>query len=252
MKLKLGIMLIFSCQLFSQSLKEFETEVESNFDFGIEVQNEWKKRNELLKNLDSGKKKWDDLTDKESKLFEKYDETYESMWDVGGGGCSWYCGAGNYNVKVSSFFKSNKKNNYAANNIHDFNYKTAWVEGSKGYGIDEYVEFEFVPENPRVTVIKIANGYVKNKKAWTNNSRVKKMKMYVDGKEYGIINLKDIYSLQSVKLDKPIGYSDRKDMKKLKELPKWKIKFKILEVYKGNKFSDTVISEIFFDGIDVH
>ncbi|WP_449508538.1 hypothetical protein [Dawidia soli] len=30
------------------------------------------------------------------------------------------------------------------------------------------------------------------------------------------------------------------------------MKFEILEVYEGAKYDDTVISEIFFDGIDVH
>lgn len=32
----------------------------------------------------------------------------------------------------------------------------------------------------------------------------------------------------------------------------WTLKFEILEVYEGSKYSDTVISEIYFNGIDVH
>jgi len=30
------------------------------------------------------------------------------------------------------------------------------------------------------------------------------------------------------------------------------MKFEILEVFKGDKYDDTAISEIYFDGIDVH
>ena len=76
--------------------------------------------------------------------------------------------------------------------------------------------------------------------------------MYVNDIAYGVINLKDVYSLQSIELKKPIGNSERKDFKKLKKMPNWKIRFEILKVYKGDKYDDTAISEIFFDGIDVH
>lgn len=32
----------------------------------------------------------------------------------------------------------------------------------------------------------------------------------------------------------------------------WTLKFEMLEVYPGKKYDDTVISEIYFDGIDVY
>jgi hypothetical protein len=35
-------------------------------------------------------------------------------------------------------------------------------------------------------------------------------------------------------------------------MPDWTLKFEILDVYPGDKYSDTVITELFFDGIDVH
>ena len=34
--------------------------------------------------------------------------------------------------------------------------------------------------------------------------------------------------------------------------PDWKLRFEILEVYPGSKFEDIAISELYFDGIDVH
>ncbi|WP_282069993.1 NADase-type glycan-binding domain-containing protein [Olleya namhaensis] len=223
-----------------------------DFDFGIQVQKDWQQRDLLLEAIASNKKSWNNLTDQEAALLEKYDETYSTMWDVEGAGCSWYCGAGDYTVSASSFLKSENANTYSVNNISDFSYQTAWVEGVKGYGIGESVTFSFVPNHPRLTTIKIANGYIKSKTTWRNNSRVKKLKLYINDTVYGVINLKDLYALQSIRLDKPIGYSQRKDQEKLKTLPNWKIKFEILEVYKGDKYEDTALSQIFFDGIDVH
>ncbi|WP_139957811.1 NADase-type glycan-binding domain-containing protein [Flavicella sediminum] len=252
MKPIITIFIFITFHSFSQNLKEFETKTEMDFDFGIQVQNDWKERNQLFNDLESEKRSWENLTKKESELLEKYNETYNSMWDIEGGGCSWYCGAGDYTVRSSSYLKNQNKNSYEINNIKDFSYQTAWVEGVKGYGIGEFIEFIFVPKHPRVTVIKIANGYIKSKEIWKNNSRVKKLKMYFNDVLYGIINLKDVYSLQSIELEKPIGYSERKDYKKLQTLSKWKIKFEILEIYKGDKYDDTAITEIFFDGIDIH
>lgn len=38
----------------------------------------------------------------------------------------------------------------------------------------------------------------------------------------------------------------------LKAKPDWTLKFEILDIYKGLKYDDVVISEIYFDGLDVH
>lgn len=252
LKFILPIFLLITFHSFSQNLKEFETSIAMDFDFGIQVQNDWKERDQLLEDLESEKHRWEELTEKELELLDKYDETYNSMWDVIGGGCSWYCGAGAYTVNTSSFLKSQKNNSYTSNHIRDFSYQTAWVEGAKGYGIGEFIEFNFASNHPRLTVIHIANGYVKSKEAWSHNSRVKKLKMYVNDTVYGVIHLKDVYALQSVALEAPIGHSERLDTEKLESMPNWKIRFEILEVYQGDRYDDTAISEIFFDGIDVH
>jgi hypothetical protein len=246
------ITMILTTNLFCQELKTIIPIEGETFDFGIEVQNDWKKRDQLLEDLANEKKSWDNLTEEENELFEKYDETYESMWDVEGGGCSWYCGAGEYSVTTTSELSSNGKLDYKAKNLTDFSYQTAWVEGKKGYGIGESITFSFAPTHPRVTTIIFANGYVKSEKAWKDNSRVHKLKMLVNNEPYAIIELKDIYSKQIIELEKPLGNSDRKDFDKLKEKDNWNIKFEILSVYKGDKYDDTAISEIYFDGLDVH
>lgn len=245
-------LMVLTTNLFCQELKTIIPVEGEEFDFGIEAQNYWKKRDQIFVDLANNKKKWDDLTEKENKFFKKYDETYGSMWDVEGGGCSWYCGAGGYIVKTSSELPSNGKIDYKSENLTDFSYKTAWVEGKKGYGIGEFITFSFSPTHPRVTTIIFANGYVKSKKAWRDNSRVHKLKMYVNNEPFVVIDLKDIYAKQIVKLEKPLGNSDRQDFDKLENKANWDIKFEILSVYKGKKYKDTAISEIYFDGLDVH
>lgn len=191
------------------------------------------------------------LTKDEKEVVKYCDEIREDVWDIVGGGCSWYCGGGPKKVSASSSLSSQIDNSYEAKNAHDLSYKTAWVEGVSGYAIGEYLEYHFAPESPRITKIIVVNGYVKTKSAYNNNSRVKKLKVYANDKPYAILNLKDVIAEQIFEIE-PIGNSNRKDLDKLKTQPDWIIKFEILEVYKGLKYDDVVISEIYFDGLDVH
>jgi hypothetical protein len=188
------------------------------------------------------------LTANERIIFRTCMEETEDYWEILGGGCSWYCGGGLDSTYASSELVGGK---YTANNIHDLNYKTAWVEGVTGQGIGEKITYDFPPENPRITKIIIVNGYVKSPKAWTENSRVKKLKMYVDGKPFALLELADSKQEQSFSFE-PLGLSDREDYDKLLTLPRWTITFEIMEVYPGSKYEDTAITEIYFDGIDVH
>jgi len=194
--------------------------------------------------------KLEELADAERKAIEHGDET-KGYWETVGSGCSWYCGGGTKGVSGSSFLQSQGTNTYAPSNAHDFSYKNAWVEGVAGYGVGEYLEYSFGGISPRITEIIVVNGYIKSAKAYRSNSRVKKLKVYVDDKPYAILNLRDIRSAQYFKVE-PLGTSDRSDWKAMEALPDWKLKFEILEAYKGDKYDDTAISEIYFDGLDVH
>ncbi|MDH5609390.1 MAG: hypothetical protein OEY56_07920, partial [Cyclobacteriaceae bacterium] len=213
-----------------------EIEFDKNQEIGIKV----------MEKLGNGTK-YEDLTQEEKDALSTVDETMETYWDIIGGGCSWYCGGGPKEVTASSYLQSQGENTYDPINAHDLNYKNAWVEGVEGYGIGEYLLYTFAGASPRITEINVVNGYVKSKSAWENNSRVKKLKVYIDNKPFVILNLKDIRGVQSFKFE-PIGNGWEVG----KDESDWIMKFEILEVYKGLKYDDVAISEIYFDGIDVH
>lgn len=208
-------------------------------DLSIETKNEIDRQTELLSK--------EDLTETEKveldTLVRKYGEVVESVWDVVDGGCSWYCGGGNYKVSASSELTTQNHNSYKAKSANDLSYLTAWVEGKKGSGIGEYIEYSFKNNSPRITSIIISNGYMKSENTWKNNNRVKSLKLYVNGKVFGILNLTDSKTDQTFKLGTFGHNEDGSDLI---------LKFEILEVYKGDKYDDTAITEIYFDGIDVH
>ena len=201
--------------------------------------------------IESKNDDFNNLNEAEIAFRDSCFESKESYWDNMEIGCSWYCGGGPDSISASSELDAVKEINYTANNIHDFNLKTAWIEGAKGYGIGESITYHFAPQAPRITQFIIINGYVKSEKAWRANSRVKKLKVYYKDAELAILNLNDSKHEQIFKFD-PLGNSERDDSDKLIELPPWTLRFEIMEVYEGEEYDDTVITEIYFDGIDVH
>lgn len=92
--------------------------------------------------------------------------------------------------------------------------------------------------------MKILNGYVKNQALWEANGRVKSLKVYYNGELYAVLELEDSRTLQCF----DVGILGTH----VKGAPDWDLRFEIAEVYPGTKYSDTVISELYFDGIDGH
>ena len=234
-----------------QALPQLSPKMGRSLDFGPEAQQEWKKNEAMMTALNKGDKSWDDLNQEDMRLLEKFGETRSSLYEAVGEECSWYCGGSVNQIVASSFLADQGKNSYSPVNAHDLSFETAWVEGVAGHGIGEYLRYTFKPETPRITEIKIANGYVKSPAAWKANSRVKKLKVLVNNKPYAILLLEDSMQEQIFEVE-PIGYGDRKNFLLLKRRPAHTITFEIMEVYPGSKYQDTVISEIFFEGIDVH
>lgn len=151
--------------------------------------------------------------------------------------CSWYKSGSISRNYATSSLSSQGNNSYSAENIHDFNHRSAWVEGVKGYGVGESVVYEFAYNSPRIRTVYILNGYVKSESAWKANSRVKKLQVYYNDESIAILELQDSRSLQWFNIG---------DVEKTGKNPTY-LQFVILEVYPGAKYQDTVISEIFFD-----
>ena len=204
-------------------------------DLSAKREKEINRQNELLQKKTHTASEQKEL----NSLLKKYGEVVENAWDIIDGGCSWYCGGGNYKIKASSSLGDSYKAEFA----NDLSYKTAWVEGKKDEGIGEYLEYYFKNDSPRITEIIISNGYMKSEETWKNNNRVKKLKLYVNGVPFGILNLKDSRTDQYFEMG-TLGHN--------KNGTDLILKFEILEVYKGSKYNDTAITEIYFDGIDVH
>jgi hypothetical protein len=235
----ISIILSATCAMTQQKLPEFlVTDLITN-DLSAKAERGIERRNELW---DHVKLTVYEISELDS-LLNEYPETVSSIWSVVDDGCSWYCSGGNYLVTASSSLKSNTSINYNPKAANDLSYKTAWVEGKEDEGIGEYIEYTFGNESPRITSIIISNGYVKSDKAWTENNRVKKIKLYVNETEFGILNLLDTKNDQLFQLGTFGHNTDGSDLV---------LKFEIAEVYKGLKYNDTVITEIYFDGMDVH
>lgn len=252
-KIVITILILIAIPCYADFKELFPTEIK-HLDFDIQEANRHKNKLDAAKRMCNGGNKinpsiafFKNVDD--ACLF--WDMSKNDYFDILDAGCSWYCGGGPKKVTASSFLKAQGSIGYEPQNAHDLNYGNAWVEGVKGYGVGEYLLYHFDGSAPRINKIIVVNGYVKSKKAWESNSRVKKIKMYIDDKPYAVLNLNDVRGEQHFSVEL-IGNGDRGDRKALNSKPDWAIKFEIADVYKGSKFDDTVISEIYFDGIDVH
>lgn len=146
-------------------------------------------------------------------------------------------------LKASSTLAPQGKKGYSASKVCDDDPTTAWVEGKEDYGIGEYLEMEgWKPMSDGE--ISILNGYQASKSVWENNSRVKKMKVSVGGKEICIIELADVMGVQKFKIPGLVT-STNTGHKYNMDGP---IRFTITEVYPGIKYKDTAISGIFSCG----
>ena len=274
------LFLVVQLTVFAQEIPLLKPTIGKEYNFEEKKEN-WSKCDSSFTDMTV----WNNYDEYEkNKLASKcdelgYSEACEDMWSI-------VCGDDwtdeGYNIQkldkqipfcnVSSALSPQKNNNYNHTSISDLSYATAWVEGVKGDGIGETIEFNFPAQHPRITAIKIANGYIKDKTTWKNNSRVKQLKVCVNNKEFVILNLKDVYAEQIFEIP-TIGYEityrgvtkDGKSYYKYrdekgnqfksynKEIESGDtIRFEIISVYKGDKYDDTAITEIYFSGLDVY
>lgn len=118
---------------------------------------------------------------------------------------------------------------YGTENLTDNSYKS-WVEGVDGDGTGESITFEF--EKPvNITGIGIRNGYGDARYYFANN-RVKHFDIYINGKYKKRFRLADTFELYNYSFLRFENVSS--------------ITFKIKDVYKGFKYDDTCMNEIYF------
>ncbi|MBN2041216.1 MAG: hypothetical protein JW864_14325 [Spirochaetes bacterium] len=148
---------------------------------------------------------------------------------------------------------------YSVKNLVDDDPATAWVEGKKGYGINEFLRLStnpFFANNAgayKISKIGIINGYAKDSSTFKKNSRVKKIR--IDYQNYmccgncckdtpaetrsraslaekgsAVFILEDTMKMQYLKFEEPVYSSE--------------LTITIVDVYKGTKWDDTCISGI--------
>lgn len=116
----------------------------------------------------------------------------------------------------------------------DGDLSTAWSEGVDGSGIGESIDFGF-DTFFNVSRITIWNGYHKSEKLYYANNRPKKIRVDVSNSEESFeIELRDIMKPQTIELPNPISTNH--------------VSFTIEDVYYGNSFDDTCITEVKFFG----
>ena len=195
----------------------------------------------LYQKYQAGKLSLDDVSESVRSELETIESFGPNLYTLLPG-CSWYCGA-NYRVECSSSLSPNRGYSYECTNLSNFSLRDAWIEGDPEYGIGQKILFTFPPEHPRITGLWIANGYVKDEKTYYSNSRASKLLMRKNGEVYATIKILDRHAMQKVEFD-DIVFMSKTDYTT--------IEFEILEVYEGRKYKDTAITQLFFDGIDVH
>jgi hypothetical protein len=143
----------------------------------------------------------------------------------------WFCPE----IVSSSSYLVDNNISYSPDNLGVYN-KTdkPWVEGVKGYGINEKIFFK--KGSIHNGSMHISIGYVSYDKPYlyNQNSRPKKIKLSVGNKFSIIADLKDTPHYQEIKLPSNI---DQEDI----------LILEILEVYQGTKYEDTCINTIYFE-----
>lgn len=208
-------------------------------DLRTEVIESFQARKARLEELSASGLQYREMSEADQEIMEAEMELMIGPFGTEPAGCSWYCAGSPDTLTATSYLPESRISTYLPSNAHDFDLQTAWVEGKEDYGIGEEVHVAFnLGGQLAWTHVIIYNGYCKSEQAWKNNSRVKRALLLVDGEPLAEISLQDTYQGQRFSLGSFPGQSV--------------LTLRILEVYPGDKYADTAISEINFDGTGDH
>jgi hypothetical protein len=125
---------------------------------------------------------------------------------------------------------------YSANNLNrKVNLGIPWVEGVKGYGINE----EILLKRGYAKRLYLSIGFVSYQKPYLyeQNSRPKKIELSVAGKYSFTYILEDTPNYQAIELPEVLSRDDE-------------LVIKILDVFPGSKYEDTCINSILYDRVE--
>ncbi len=122
------------------------------------------------------------------------------------------------------------KNSYDPAMLFDGKPATAWVENHPESGLGESVMLDFGRDR-LISGFDIMNGYSKDERTWANNSRVRGATVTLsDGRSFAI-ELPDVRDLNRFEFSRPLRTGS--------------IAIRVDSVYRGAKFADTAISELY-------
>ncbi len=139
---------------------------------------------------------------------------------------------------ASSQLPADQYGQYSAYAVIDESLDTAWVEGTEGPGVGEWIELSF-PDAIDLHAIEIANGYNRDADIFDKNNRVKKATLHFSDGERVSIDLADERGLQHISLHETLGSTVETEM----------IRLVIDAVYPGTEYDDTCLAEIEVYGV---
>jgi hypothetical protein len=141
-------------------------------------------------------------------------------------------------LHASSTLPAQGKMTYGIQNALDFK-PTAWVEGVEGDGLGETIHLHFrrmAAEEPLTRII-LYNGFQWSEALFRKNSRIKSLRVSVDGTPTYVFRLQDTMKGQQF----AVHIAPNEDRAVMLTL-------EILDVYPGEIYHDTALTDIQFDG----
>ena len=153
---------------------------------------------------------------------------------------------------ILSVKSSSQKEGYAAGNVKDKNYSTAWVSANEK---SDWIEINTKPFNWGALLM--VNGYAKSAESYYNNNRPKRIMLEYDIVDYkrseksGVTEKREINipdkSFKEVTKENLFATAFVEDMGD-GNMTVTRVRITILDVYKGKKYNDTCISELLLLG----
>ena len=141
-----------------------------------------------------------------------------------------------YKVYASSVLEDGTGVDYSPYNLIDRKSNTIWAEGIEGPGIEQFIRIDFNKDKV-VKKLYIINGSAKSERLYYANNRVRVLRL-----DFGDGEIKD-FKLQD-------GVMGEQEIDLGKGIKTPYVGMTIYDVYYGNKYDDTCISEIRAVGYD--